>query len=100
MKDTGNSLLWLAAVLPLLISLAAAAVPINSLQCEYRLNPLGIDATHPRLSWLIDSDVRGQRQTAYQILVASSPTILNHDIGDLWDSGKVASDASIQIEYA
>ncbi len=39
-------------------------------------------------------------QTAYQILVASSPEPLSDGKGDLWDSGKVMSDESSQIVYA
>ena len=39
-------------------------------------------------------------QTAYQVLVASSEELLKKDKGDLWDSGKVESDQSIQVEYA
>jgi len=74
------------------------------LRCEYRENPLGIDAEKPRLSWVIEdrgqkTEVRGQKQTAYQVLVASSEELLKKDKGDLWDSGKVASDQSIQVEY-
>jgi alpha-L-rhamnosidase len=72
----------------------------TQLTCEYRTNPLGIDVVQPRLSWLLESDERGQRQTAYQILVASSPEQLGDDQGDLWDSGKVESDRSIQVVYA
>ena len=51
--------------------------------------PLGIDIRSPRLSWVIQSDRRGEIQTAYQVLVASSPDLLRQDKGDLWDSGKV-----------
>ncbi len=46
------------------------------------------------------SDVRGQRQTAYQVLVARTPLALAHNQGDLWDSGKVASDRSTGVAYA
>jgi alpha-L-rhamnosidase len=75
------------------------------LRCEYRENPLGIDAEKPRLSWVMEgrgrtTEDRGQRQTAYQVLVASSKDMLKKNKGDLWDSGKVASDQSIQVEYA
>ena len=45
---------------------------VTGLRCEYLLDPLGIDERHPRLSWTIESDRRGARQTAYRILVASS----------------------------
>ena len=42
----------------------------------------------------------GAKQTAYQILVASTPEKLAADEGDLWDSGRVASDQSTQVVYA
>ena len=76
------------------------AAKVGDLRCEYRGNPLGIDAAQPRLSWVIESNRRGERQTAYQVLVASSPELLTKDKGDLWDSGTVTSDQSIQVEYA
>lgn len=78
---------------------AVAAVSVEKLRCEYLVNPPGIGAAAPRLSWIIDSDARGERQTAYQILVASSPKLLEDNKGDLWDSGKVPSDLTAQIEY-
>src|SRR5688572_15681203 len=40
------------------------------LRCEGMESPLGIDALAPRLSWQLESSARGQRQTAYQVLVA------------------------------
>ncbi len=46
------------------------------LRCEYRVDPLGIDVTEPRLSWIVTSDARNQVQTAYHILVSSSPELL------------------------
>ncbi len=70
------------------------------LRVEYKQNPLGLDAAHPRLSWLVEAEGRGRRQTAYQILVASSEENLAADNGDLWDSGKVASAECAQIVYA
>lgn len=70
------------------------------LRCEYRVDPLGIDVREPRLSWEMHDGRRGAAQTAYQVLVASSPEKLAADQGDLWDSGKVASDQSSQVVYA
>ncbi len=52
------------------------------------------------MSWIVTSDARAQLQTGYQILVASSADALKADQGDLWDSGKVASDDTIAIVYA
>ncbi|MCS7338498.1 MAG: glycoside hydrolase family 78 protein [Verrucomicrobiae bacterium] len=73
---------------------------MGRLRCEYLENPEGIDLRQPRLSWVIYSTVPGQRQTAYQVLVASSLAKLHADVGDLWDSGKVESDQSIHVRYA
>ncbi len=73
---------------------------VENLRCEYLTNPSGIDATEPRLSWIRTSSRRGEKQTAYQILVASSRDLLNKEQGDLWDSGKVGSGESSQISYA
>lgn len=61
-----------------------------ALRCEYLKNPRGIDQMVPRLMWRIDSGERGQRQTAYRVLVASSLEKINHGEGDLWDSEKVS----------
>ncbi|MBC8079872.1 MAG: family 78 glycoside hydrolase catalytic domain [Gorillibacterium sp.] len=72
---------------------------ITNLRCEYHDNPLGIDSVQPRLSWLIHSKQRGEQQTAYRIWVASSRELLNDQQGDLWDSGKVLSNQTIQVEY-
>jgi len=72
---------------------------IRDLRCEYLVNPLGIDVAKPRMSWILQSEQRAQKQTAYQIMVASTEESLNKNQPDLWDSGKVYSDRSIQIEY-
>jgi len=69
------------------------------LRCEYLKDPLGLDTTHPRLSWILTSNQRAQAQTAYQILVAASESLLTQDRADLWDSGKVVSGQSLQVEY-
>ena len=69
------------------------------LRCEYKENPLGIDVKAPRLSWIVTSIARAQKQTAYRILVAGSSEALAADNGDLWDSGKVKSSETNQIAY-
>jgi alpha-L-rhamnosidase len=78
---------------------AMAAAAVANLRCEYLENPLGIDATRPRLNWIIESDQRAWKQTAYQALVAESEKNLCANQGDLWDSGKVVSDETLQIIY-
>lgn len=77
-----------------------AAIQPTNLRCEYKTNPLGIDVTTPRLGWTLVSEAPAQIQSGYQILVASSLTQLQADQGDLWDSGKVASNDTTFIVYA
>lgn len=81
------------------VSQAAPAAP-EQLRCEGLTNPLGIDRPQPRVSWIIPAGVRGLSQTAYRVLVADSPEALAADRGNLWDSGKVASDQSQWTPYA
>lgn len=69
------------------------------LRCEFLVNPLGIDNARPRLSWILESDARNQKQTAYRILVASSEELLARDLGDLWDTGKILSEITHGIVY-
>ncbi|MBS7635106.1 family 78 glycoside hydrolase catalytic domain, partial [Candidatus Bathyarchaeota archaeon] len=73
--------------------------PIELL-CEYCIDPLGIDVPRPRFSWKLMHHERGRMQSAYQILVASSEENLLKDFGDMWDSGKVVSGQSVDVEYA
>jgi alpha-L-rhamnosidase len=93
----------IVAVTMLCCMTAVFAADVTSLRCEYLENPLGIDAAKPRLAWKLETrnakPERGVKQTAYQVLVASTPEHLAKDKGDLWDSGKVESDQSIQVEY-
>ncbi len=71
----------------------------NSLKCEYLTNPLGIDVRQPRFSWALEHSERGQLQSAYQVLVATGPALLDQGKADQWDSGKVPSDDSTQVAY-
>ncbi len=91
-----------AAVLAALSSAAALAAPlaVHNLRCEYRVDPTGLDVREPRLSWTLASSERGEKQTAYQVLAASSPDLLERDRADLWDSGRVSSDQTLQVAYA
>jgi alpha-L-rhamnosidase len=71
---------------------------IRNLRTEYRVDPIGIDVPRPRCSWTLHSPARGQVQRAYRILVASTPE-LDEGRADLWDSGRIESDATAQIAY-
>ncbi|MBI5819406.1 MAG: glycoside hydrolase family 78 protein [Verrucomicrobia bacterium] len=78
---------------------AAQDVKLTNLRCEYLTNPLGLDVPRPRLSWVMESPTRGQKQMGYRILVASELGKLAKDQGDLWDSGRMSSEESVHIEY-
>ncbi len=71
-----------------------APVSLYDLLCEDMRDPIGVDALNPTFSWKMSSDVLGQKQTAYQIIVKSP------DGATVWDSGKVATDDSVDIPYA
>jgi alpha-L-rhamnosidase len=86
-------------VLFLLAFFTRAEIKPARLQCEYELNPLGIDVIKPRLSWIVQSNERGQRQMAHQILVASNERELRNSHGDIWDTAKVESSQTIQISH-
>jgi hypothetical protein len=88
-----------AFVLGFVASGFAALAPVE-LRCEYGVNPLGIDVPAPRLSWKLTSRANDQRQSAYQIVVASSAKLLAKDDGNLWDSGKVASEETLHLKFA
>jgi alpha-L-rhamnosidase len=83
-----------------IVAAKTAGVSATNLRCEHRHDPLGVDVLVPRLSWNIESPDRNQKQTAFQILVADSEEILRQDQGNLWDSGRVQSDETIDIVYA
>jgi alpha-L-rhamnosidase len=80
--------------------LADAQINIEKLSVEYLSNPVGIDVVEPRFSWIIESKEHNVYQTAYQILVASSPEKLNEKAADIWNSDKVQSANSVLIPYA
>jgi len=87
-----------AALAGLFWASLAYGAPVQ-LRCEYRHNPLGIDAATPHLSWQSDNPERNWRQSAYEIRVASSAENLNGGKADIWDSGKVESGESVDIAY-
>jgi alpha-L-rhamnosidase len=95
-------LLVLLPALSTLVSFGVGATGLTPthLRCEYEVNPLGIDEARPRLFWQLEGSARGQTQTAYQVLVASSEAELRRGVGDLWDSGKVDSEQSVFVPYS
>jgi hypothetical protein len=96
-----NSLCLLAVILTL--EGIGFAIPAPSgLMCELLANPqtttIG-DAT-PEFCWIMNSEITGDYQTAYQIMAASSQSLLDANAPDLWDSGKTSGNASVNVTYS
>lgn len=77
----------------------AQLLSVGKLTCEWKETPLGIERSKPLLSWQLFSGKRGVLQTAYRVLVADDSLLLKKNVGNLWDSKKVSSDASINVAY-
>jgi alpha-L-rhamnosidase len=78
------------------------ALQVEHLRCEYLVDPIGVDLARPRLSWqavATDKKLKNLSQSAYAVLVASSPKLLTPGKADLWDSGEVASSECFGIVY-
>ena len=101
-RNRNNSIMFLLILFMnglIINSCSFTNIVILELNCEYQVNPLGIDNIRPRLGWILDSEQRGQRQTAYQVIVASTLKNIKRNEGDQWNTGKVLSGKSIHIEY-
>lgn len=71
---------------------------VSNLQCEYLINPIGIDATAPRLHWQMIDNREGALQTAYQIIVGTDSVQVASGKGNCWDTGKV-SESNMLVSY-
>ncbi|MFU8894197.1 MAG: family 78 glycoside hydrolase catalytic domain [Luteolibacter sp.] len=81
-----------------LTTTAPAMNPVE-LRTDGVSDPIAATAS-PRFTWRMDSDERGQSQSAYQILVASSGLKLAGHQGDLWNSGKTEIARIPHVRYA
>ncbi|MEV5428116.1 family 78 glycoside hydrolase catalytic domain [Streptomyces sp. NPDC052701] len=88
-----------AAAAPPAAAPAPARTSVTGLTVEHRTGPLGVDAARPRFGWRMASPVRGRRQSAYRILVASSAERLARGRADVWDSGRVRSADSVAVRH-
>jgi alpha-L-rhamnosidase len=93
-------------VVAVVVSAGAAKVPtravpvvVAELRTEYATNPVGIDVARPRLSWQLRSSDRGVVQTAYEIQVGTDSVAVARGKALVWDSRRVSSDASVQVDY-
>ena len=73
--------------------------PPFELRCEYLENPIQIDTSVPRFSWIVDHKERNQSQSAYRIILSIDEESILSEKGDYWDSGKVKSFRTNNISY-
>ncbi len=99
-KRIANYLLLSCCLLFTCLSSFTQTLRITNLQCEYLVNPLGIESLHPKLSWQLLSPQKNVLQTAYRIIVADNAVAIQKGIGNIWDSKKVISGESIQQLYS
>ncbi|MDR3308966.1 MAG: glycoside hydrolase family 78 protein [Tannerella sp.] len=72
---------------------------IDELRCEYLSNPQGLDAVHPRFSWLITSAERSVYQSAYRIIVSDVIAEVKAKNGNCWDSGLRSESNTVNVPY-
>ena len=88
-------LLLFAAALAALWAAPALGQSPSRLRVEYMAEPLTVDDPFPRFSYALDHPLRAQAQTAYQLTVSDAASG-----AELWDSGRVASNRSLNLRYA
>ncbi len=73
--------------------------PPKGLLCELMNSPEKalITDQSPEFGWILDNKIK--EQTSYRILVASSIDLLSEQDADVWDSEKVNSKQSINVDY-
>ncbi len=94
MKTVNRVILPITILFFLLGAIACSPTRLDSLKVEYEETPLGIDVEKPRFSWQMNSRQPGISQRAYRIVVT------NETGQEVWDSGTIEDDRSLNIEYA
>jgi len=78
---------------------SSAQLKVNNLKCEHLQNPIGIDETHPRFTWQLESDKPGSFQKAFQLAVGTEEAEVTSGDGNVWESGTVNSSV-IPVVYS
>ncbi len=94
-----NKLIIFSLLYFISMPLLAQVLKVDELTCQYQVNPKGVEALQPSLSWKLKSTQNNVMQKAYQILVAESALDLDKNIGQTWDSQKISTKQSIQIKF-
>lgn len=89
-----------SAIIPAFLLLCSqyvfAGIEVKRLRTEAIKNPIGIDIENPSFSWTLDAgDVRGVRQTAYNISLFTDSELTEQ----VWNSGKIESEQQLDVQY-
>jgi alpha-L-rhamnosidase len=66
-----------------------------ALKCEYLVNPIGIDAAHPRFTWRLEDKRTGAKETGIRIIVGTDSVHVSKGTGNCW---QVSKDGNTQLE--
>ncbi len=69
------------------------------LSVEYLRQPAGVTLRDPTPEFAWEVPAGAERQSAYQVLVASDRAIIDANRGDVWDSCRVGESTSTGIDY-
>lgn len=97
---TGAGLLAAALTQPAIAAGTGSGLRVAGLKANNAADPLGVESRDVRLSWQLISSLKATKQTAWRVEVASSEAALKAGQSDLWDSGRIADDATFDITYA
>lgn len=87
----------LATILIYPLVLLAQSIGVYDLRTEQLSNPIGLDIQKPRFSWKIMSDQKSTVQTAFEIIVATTPDFNKKSI--VWNT-KISTDQSVYNVYS
>jgi len=76
-------------------SATSSVLRVVGLKVEHEATPLGIDVARPRFGWKLGASAPGAQQSAYQIVLSTA----GDGAQEVWDSGKVLSSRSFDVEY-
>jgi alpha-L-rhamnosidase len=74
----------------------AQKLQLAELTTEYKTDPIGLDVTTPRFSWILVSPQRDILQTAYELRIGTDANLKSI----AWQTGKVTSDQSAFVPYS
>jgi len=90
----------IVGLIALVSGCSSHTVKVFDTKCGNLQTPIGVSEKKIKFSWKLESDKQNVRQSAYQIILSDDLKKLNSGEADIWNSGKVTSDASLQISYS